>query len=57
MKKKKVLFLINNLAAGGAEKILIETIKKIDKNKYDIDLMTIYDEGIYINDAKKNSKL
>ena len=53
MKKKKVLFLINNLAAGGAEKILIETIKKIDKNKYDIDLMTIYDEGIYINDAKK----
>lgn len=53
MRKKKILFLINNLLGGGAEKILIETIKKIDKRKYDIDLMTIYDEGIYIEEAKK----
>lgn len=53
MKRKKILFLINNLLGGGAEKILIETIKKIDKSKYDIDLMTIYDDGIYIDEAKK----
>lgn len=50
---KKILFLINNFNGGGAEKVLFETLKQLDKAKYDIDVMTIYDEGVYVDEVKK----
>ena len=45
--KKKILFLINDLKGGGAEKILLDTVKEIDHNKYEINVCTIFNDGIY----------
>ena len=33
---KKILFVINTLGRGGAENALIQLIKKLDKDEYDI---------------------
>ncbi|MEG1705654.1 MAG: glycosyltransferase [Clostridia bacterium] len=46
---KKVLFLIHTLNGGGAEKVLVNLITHLDKEKYDITVMTIVNEGIYID--------
>lgn len=44
---KKVLFLINSLEGGGAEKVLTTLTNNLCEN-YDITIMTIYNEGLYI---------
>ena len=51
--KKKILFLNHTLQIGGAEKVLVNLLKYIDKNKYDITVMTIVNDGIFIEDVKK----
>lgn len=43
---KKILFFIPNLMHGGAEKVLVNLVNNLDKEKYDITLKTIFDEGI-----------
>lgn len=43
---KKVLFFIDTLGYGGAEKVLMNLINNLNKNKYDITLMTIFDYGV-----------
>lgn len=43
--KKKILFLIHTLGGGGAEKVLVNLVNNMDKNKYDITVMTIIDVG------------
>ncbi|MBP5529159.1 MAG: glycosyltransferase [Lachnospiraceae bacterium] len=42
---KKILFVINTLGRGGAENALIQLIKKIDKNEYDISLFVVLGQG------------
>ena len=43
---KSILFIIPNLMHGGAEKVLVNLINNLDKNKYDISLQTIFDVGV-----------
>ena len=43
---KKVLFFIDSLVYGGAEKVLVNLLNNLDKNKYDITLLTIFDGGV-----------
>lgn len=43
---KSVLFLIPNLAHGGAEKVLVNLVNNMDKNKFDVTLQTIFDVGV-----------
>lgn len=43
---KKVLFFIDTLGYGGAEKVLMNLINNLDKTKYNITLMTIFDFGV-----------
>lgn len=43
---KKILFFIPNLMHGGAEKVLVNLVNNLDKDKYDITLQTIFDEGV-----------
>ena len=50
----KILFLINTLQGGGAEKVLIDTVNNLNSKKYDITVMTLIDEGIYKNSLNKN---
>ena len=44
---KKVLFFLESLGNGGAEKILAELVKHLDHNKYDVTVCTVTDEGRY----------
>lgn len=44
--RKKVLFLIPNLAHGGAEKVLVNLVNNIDKSKFDVTLQTLFDIGV-----------
>ena len=43
---KKVLFLINNLGEGGAEKVLVNLVKELDKSRFVITVMTLFDIGV-----------
>ena len=43
---KKVLFLINSLGEGGAEKVLVNLVKNLDKSMFDITVMTLFDIGV-----------
>lgn len=50
---KKLLFLINNLGGGGAEKVLVTLINVIGSD-YDITVQTIYNEGYYFKQLSQN---
>jgi glycosyltransferase involved in cell wall biosynthesis len=53
---KKMLFFIESLAGGGAEKVLTELVYHLDKNKYDITVATVVDLGVYKEEVKKQCK-
>ncbi|WP_179107275.1 glycosyltransferase [Sediminibacillus massiliensis] len=53
---KKILFFIESLSGGGAEKVLAELVNRFNKNKFDITVITVVDVGIYRNEIKKNCK-
>lgn len=42
---KKILYTINFLTNGGPTRVLQNIIKNLDKNKYDIYVMTLIDEN------------
>ena len=47
MKKSiNILFLIPNLGHGGAEKVLVNLVNHMDKDKFHITVMALYDEGV-----------
>lgn len=48
---KKILFIINSLRVGGAEKILIDLLKGIDYKKYDVSLVYFVKGGVFLNDV------
>lgn len=43
---KKILFLIHDLSVGGAEKVLVNLVNNMDKEQFDITVMTLFDVGI-----------
>ena len=43
---KRVLFLIHDLGVGGAEKVLVNLVNHLDRDKYDITLMALFGGGI-----------
>ena len=44
---KKIMFLIPTLGNGGAEKVLVNLVNNMDKSKYDITVMCIFDTGVH----------
>ena len=48
----KVLFLIESLSGGGAEKVLSTLLKHIDKTKFDVTLCCVVDTGQYVEEVK-----
>lgn len=50
---KKVLFLIESLSGGGAEKVLSVIVKYFDYEKYEVTVCPVVDEGVYCEDVKK----
>ena len=54
---KKVLFAMPDLRGGGAEKVLIDILKKIDKKKFEITLLLFTRTGVHINEIPKEVKV
>jgi len=46
--KKKILFVMPSLQAGGAEKCLVNLLNEFDYNKYDVDLLLLNKTGIFL---------
>ncbi|MHA6485268.1 glycosyltransferase [Paenibacillus sp. strain BS8-2] len=46
--KKKLLFVMNNLHCGGAEKSLVSLLNHIDYSRYQVDLLLFKREGIFM---------
>ncbi len=57
MEKQKLLFVINNLEGGGAEKALVTILKNLDNTRYDITLYLLFKSGVYLNDVPEEVKL
>ncbi len=45
----KILFLINSLGGGGAERVLVNLVNNMDLSKYDITVQTIFKAGVNKN--------
>ena len=44
--KKKVLFLIPTLMGGGAERVLVNLVNALDKDRFDVTLMCVFNVGV-----------
>lgn len=55
--KKKILFAINNLHCGGAEKALISLLETLDYSAYDVDLYLFKHEGLFLKKIPHQVKL
>ncbi|MDN5397401.1 MAG: glycosyltransferase [Chryseobacterium sp.] len=51
MLKKKILIRIGSLRHGGAEKVLINFLKNLPEDKYDVDLLINLYTGMYIKEV------
>lgn len=49
--KKKLLIAVHTLQLGGVEKIVINLLKMMDKEKYDITLLSLVNDGVFVEDA------
>lgn len=43
---KKILFLIHDLSVGGAEKVLVNLVNNLDRNKFDITIISMFGGGV-----------
>lgn len=55
--KKNLLFVMNNLNCGGAEKALISLLETIDYSLYNVDLLLFKQEGIFLKKIPKEVNL
>ena len=46
--KKKLLFVINSLGCGGAEKSLVSLLSVMDERRYDVDLLMFNPSGMFM---------
>lgn len=53
---KKILFMIPNLSHGGAEKVLINLVNNMDRNKFDITVQVLFAGGVNEQFLKKDIK-
>lgn len=55
--KKELLFIMNNLNMGGAEKSLVSLLRTIDYDKYNVDLFLFKKEGALLNQVPEEVKI
>ncbi len=55
--KKKLLFVMNNLNCGGAEKSLISLLRTVDYELYEVDLFLFRHEGMFLASLPAQVKL
>lgn len=56
-KVKKILFLLTNLSGGGAEKVLIDILRHTDFTYYEVDLLLVVKEGVYLTSVPNDVKI
>lgn len=56
MAKKKILIFHYNLQLGGAERVLVNLLKYLSREKYDVTLKTIFGVGPYVKSVPKDIK-
>lgn len=56
-RKTEIVFVMNNLHCGGAEKALISLLQTMDYSKYNVDLLLFKKEGIFLNQIPKEVTL
>lgn len=49
---KKIMFFIESLAGGGAEKVLSDIVCNLDKTKFDTTVYTVSDTGVYVDKVR-----
>lgn len=54
---KKVLFVINTLGGAGAEKALVELLKRFPREEYQIDLYVLLGQGELISQVPEYVKI
>ncbi|MBE6692474.1 MAG: glycosyltransferase [Ruminococcaceae bacterium] len=54
---KKILFLIHDLGAGGAEKVLVNLVNNMNPEKFDITVMALFGGGVNEQFLKPHVKL
>ena len=42
----KILFFIDSISGGGAEKVLVNLVNNLDKKRFDITVLTLFDGGV-----------
>ena len=52
--KIKILFLINTLTGGGAEKVLVDLVNNLNAEKYDITVQTVVNRGVHLQSLGKH---
>lgn len=50
-KKKRILFIMNNLNVGGAEKALVSLLQVFDYDRYEVDLYLFKKEGAFLKEV------
>ncbi|MBE1444715.1 glycosyltransferase [Paenibacillus sp. OAS669] len=55
--KKKVLFVMNNMRCGGAEKALISLLETIDYSAYEVDLFLFQHDGLFMSQIPQAVRL
>ena len=55
--KQKILFIIESLGNGGAEKALLALLKRFDYSLYNVSLCVLYAEGVYWEEVPPQVKM
>lgn len=54
---KSILFIIPNLGGGGAEKVLVNLANKLDRNKFTVEIRTLFNENANRHFLNKDIKI
>lgn len=57
MRKKKIAVVFNRMIVGGAEKALLNFLRALDTNRYDVTLFTLNDKGAYFDEIPKDVEI
>lgn len=55
--KKKLLFVIDSLHSGGAEKSLVSLLSMLDYTRFDVDILLFNKEGLYLPLVSEQAKI
>ena len=53
LRSKRVLFLVESLAGGGAEKVLSTLVRHLDSASFSVTVCALVGTGVYVNEVKK----